>query len=153
MINAIAAYQPTKSVPDRQDLVRMQQQPVQAINELLTRVRAIDEIEDWHLVGDEGEPVFKNSWVNYVTGVNLCAFRKLSNGQVHIRGMVKSGSAANAIVFYLPTGYRPLIRHYVPSCSNNGASVSSVDTDGACRFTTNGSVVWSCFDSIYFWTD
>jgi hypothetical protein len=41
-IKAIAAYQPTKERPDRQDLVLLQQQSVQAINELLARVATLE---------------------------------------------------------------------------------------------------------------
>lgn len=79
--------------------------------------------EDWHYVGQAGEPAFENSWAA-ATGSYL-AFRIRESGVVDIQGHVDSGTKGTTI-FTLPTGYRP----------SSGASVS-----GVAGFVTSGSVV------------
>ena len=66
----------------------------------------------WHYVGDAGEPVFSNTWVNVDPAVSHVAaisqhlaFRIDNNHVVHIQGNVKSGTAQN--VFVLPAAYCP----------------------------------------------
>jgi hypothetical protein len=54
-------------------------------------------------------PTLTNSWVNYVTGGHRVAgYRKLKDGTVELRGLVKSGtSGAGTGIFTLPVGFRP----------------------------------------------
>ncbi len=73
-IKAIAAYQPTRSVPDKQDLVRMQMQPTQAINELLARVAVLER--------EASQNIIKIAWLSAT---------EVSNPQNFVQG---SGSTA-----------------------------------------------------------
>ncbi len=51
-------------------------------------------------------PSLSNSWVNYGGSYSTAGYYKDPLGIVHIRGMVKDGTADTA-VFTLPAGYRP----------------------------------------------
>jgi hypothetical protein len=51
-------------------------------------------------------PTLLNSWVNFGAPHMVAGYAKSSNGQVFVRGLVKSGSLGNA-AFTLPVGYRP----------------------------------------------
>lgn len=62
--------------------------------------------ENWHNVGATSEPAFQNSWVNNGGGFAAASFMKDYIGFVHLRGVVKSGTAGS-VVFSLPAGYRP----------------------------------------------
>ncbi len=61
--------------------------------------------EDWHYVGEAGEPAFANSWVNAGPGQQL-GFRIRESGIVDVQGVVKDGTV-DAAVFTLPSDYRP----------------------------------------------
>ena len=61
--------------------------------------------EDWHYVGEAGEPAFLNSWVNESTGYRL-AFRLRETGIGDIQGRIKGGTSGDPI-FQLPAAYRP----------------------------------------------
>lgn len=60
--------------------------------------------EDWHYVGEAGEPAFENSWANVSTAPKL-AFRLREAGVVDIQGTIEDGTSTT--VFTLPEGYRP----------------------------------------------
>lgn len=63
--------------------------------------------EDWHYVGEAGEPAFENSWANSgVVAVLPLSFRIRESGIVDIHGKVDGGTAGSTI-FTLPEGYRP----------------------------------------------
>lgn len=62
--------------------------------------------EAWHVVGATGEPAFTNAWVNFGAPHAVAAFYKDAFGVVHLKGLVKNGTAATSI-FTLPVGYRP----------------------------------------------
>ena len=60
--------------------------------------------DDWHVVGDAGEPAFQNSWVNFdAGGTREVSFTK-RNGFVSLRGVMKSGTV-NTTAFTLPAAY------------------------------------------------
>jgi hypothetical protein len=62
--------------------------------------------EDWHEIDAAGEPAFQNGWVNESPLNEVTAgFYADPYGQVHLKGMITSGS--NAPIFSLPVGYRP----------------------------------------------
>lgn len=72
--------------------------------------------EDWHYVGDPGEPAFETGWENYSASPveqsswSPCSFRKDPSGLVMLRGLVKNGTTGSGTttpVFTLPMGYRP----------------------------------------------
>ena len=66
--------------------------------------------EDWHYVGEAGEPAFGTSWSNAAADNNL-AFRIREAGVVDIQGYVENTAAPTAptsgSLFTLPAGYRP----------------------------------------------
>jgi len=66
-------------------------------------------IEDWHQVGNPGEPAFAGTWVNRTAGDYKVAFRKDPLGRVHIRGYAENPSmtTGGSVIFTLPVGYRP----------------------------------------------
>ena len=82
-------------------------------------------------------PTLQNSWVNYPsnTGPNYsqAGYFKDSNGIVHLRGLVRFGTAGAAI-FTLPAGYRPGGRSMFPSFT------ASPDTYGGVDVATSGQV-------------
>lgn len=82
--------------------------------------------EAWHEVGATGEPAFQNGWVNYDTtaGYNTTGFYKDSNGRVHLKGLLGSGTvstSATGIIFTLPAGYRPAKKEIQQPYSQNSA--------------------------------
>ena len=64
--------------------------------------------EDWHYVGEAGEPAFGTGWENNQSDYNL-AFRVREAGIVDIQGFIRvtSPPASTVDVFTLPVGYRP----------------------------------------------
>lgn len=48
---------------------------------------------------------FENSWVDYGSGFEPCAYRKIGD-EVFLKGLMKSGTVG-ASAFTLPPGYRP----------------------------------------------
>ena len=67
-------------------------------------------LDPWHYVGEENEPSFSNSWVNYDTtaGFTRAAFRINPFGMVTVRGRITGGSTPTSIIFNLPPDYRPV---------------------------------------------
>lgn len=117
--------------------------------------------EDWHLVGEEGEPAFENSWTNYTanpvagSGWSPCSFRKDPSGLVMLRGLVKSGSSAAATVFTLPKGYRPAnIPH--TGCVADGEVETTrcrIYSDGQVKFSSDASTSWTDMNGVTFYAD
>ncbi|MFC1781953.1 hypothetical protein ACFL02_00015 [Planctomycetota bacterium] len=62
-------------------------------------------------------PVFQNSWANYGVGYNLAGYFLDSQGVVHLRGLVTSGTIGLSI-FTLPAGYRPEFREMHAAVTN-----------------------------------
>lgn len=60
--------------------------------------------EDWHYVGDTGEPAFENDWVN-ASGLTSTAFRLREAGIVDLYVAAQDGTSPT--IFTLPEGYRP----------------------------------------------
>ena len=95
-------------------------------------------------------PTFTNSWVNYGGAYNVAGYRKDSEGWVHLRGLVKSGTDG-ASIFTLPAGYRPEYQELI--------QVISADASGRLDIHTNGNVTpqaastsptWISLDNIIF---
>lgn len=93
----------------------------------------LQDSETWHEVGSAGEPVFQNGWTNYGGDLAILAFRKLPTGEIHIKGVVKGGSA-NSVIFTLPSNYRPSERRIFPIDIAYGAH-------GRLTIRTNGEVL------------
>jgi len=86
-------------------------------------------------------PTLLNSWVNYGNGiVGDAGYYKDALGRVHIKGVIKDGTAtASTVLFQLPAGYRP--GHEV--VCNVRASNTTESAEGAARvdIETDGDVV------------
>lgn len=104
--------------------------------------------EDWHYVGEAGEPAFENSWAN-LSGWAATAFRARELGVVDVHVGVTGGSGP--AVFTLPAGYRPTVSTVVagltvlyadlsPVTDVNGGSVT-VEPDGTVSLTAVETVV------------
>lgn len=115
--------------------------------------------DDWNIVGDIGQPAYTNSWVAYGGAFAAPAFRKDSDGWVHLRGLAKSGTLGTAL-FTLPDGYRPIrdiyavamcdanVAAYVRVIASSGQVVvaSSTGTNGYASISNVKFPAWSTYD-------
>ena len=95
--------------------------------------------EDWHYVGEAGEPAFQGSWANF-SGTPALAFRIREAGIVDIQGQPRNTSDPTQTIFTLPVGYRPSSSLLIPIV---GDSVpGGVGSTQACLLAvlTNGNV-------------
>jgi hypothetical protein len=145
-IKTVSPYQPAKPIPDKADIVRMQQQPIQAINEILGRLADTG----WQYVGKPGQPIFQNGWAS-AFDYDL-AYRRTGD-RVYLRGIVAGGSAANAVVCTLPDGYRPTRLTYCPANTSIGASIALLKTNGELSMVSGGLVGGNYFEGVFFWID
>ncbi len=109
------------------------------------------ESEDWHEVGDGGEPAYQNGWVEYnATEYGGASFYKDASGVVYLRGLVKSGTV-NTTIFTLPTGYRPEMRLLcsVQSGSNTTGYRLDVMQTGEVK-QLSGSNTWISLANVSF---
>lgn len=67
--------------------------------------------EDWHYVGEAGEPGFSTPFENAGT-ISPTAFQLESAGEVRLYGAVLCNGTAASEVFTLPEGYRPATGRY-----------------------------------------
>lgn len=74
-------------------------------------------------------PTLTNSWVDYGSGWEGAAYCKDAFGVVHVRGLIKSGTAAS-VAFTLPSGYRPAGLRYFPSVANSAYGDVYVNSSG-----------------------
>lgn len=65
--------------------------------------------EQWHNVGDVGQPAFQNGFTNYGAPYAPARFYKDYTGHVLVRGTVKNAGSllGQQLIFSLPPGYRP----------------------------------------------
>lgn len=85
--------------------------------------------------------VFENSWVNYGSGFEEAAYRKIGD-RVQLRGLVKSGTVGAAI-FTLPVGFRPAGQNIFAIQANEigkRLDVSSIGGVSVVASATNGYV-------------
>lgn len=84
--------------------------------------------EDWHYVGEAGEPAFNSSWGNH-TARTMLAFRIRETGVVDIQGQIES-AGTSAHIFTLPVGYRPTGSGRIIVASNIGVAWLSISSTG-----------------------
>jgi len=94
--------------------------------------------EDFHNVGDTGEPPFQNGWHNFGGGFSRAGFFKDALNIVHLKGTLTGGVSAT-VAFTLPVGYRPTESLFVPIGSSGGVTTAS---DGLIR--SDGTVQVDC---------
>jgi len=75
---------------------------------------------------------FSNGWVNFGAAHATAAYMKDTDGRVHLKGLVKSGTATSGTpIFNLPVGYRPAeYSHLVNVNSEVQSHISVVGTSG-----------------------
>ena len=112
---------------------------------LTTQRLQVTEPEAWLV------PEFHTKWVTYNDEYEPPGFMKDSMGWVHMRGMIRGGSvAANAILFMLPEGYRPLGLKFLATVLAGGVTGGIyIYPDGAVKLW-RGSGVWLSLDSVHF---
>lgn len=93
-------------------------------------------------------PTLAGTWVSY-GAANTPGYFKDSEGVVHLRGLVKTGTI-NTTLFTLPAGYRPS-RTIVRATVSNGSTLGRLDirADGVVLPVT-GSNVWYSLDNVTF---
>jgi hypothetical protein len=81
--------------------------------------------EPTHILGQPGEPVFLNNWINSDT-VNFrpAGFFKDSFGVVHLQGMVEDGTSSQ--IFQLPAGYTSGKGQYFPASLPNDVAAGEI---------------------------
>lgn len=94
--------------------------------------------EDWHYVGEAGEPAFENSWANLGGGGTKMAFRIREAGVVDLAGIIDASAASGTVIFTLPVGYRPSEKTpgFAVLIHPSTADLLRVSTSGAVELNT-----------------
>jgi hypothetical protein len=74
-------------------------------------------------------PTFANGWVNFGAGTQVAGYTKDTNGWVHLRGTISTGTL-NTAAFVLPSGYRPAATRGFTGLSNGAFGQLNVDSSG-----------------------
>jgi hypothetical protein len=72
---------------------------------------------------------FQNGWVDYGAPWQVAGYRKLRNGNVEMRGLVKNGTHG-LVIFTLPVGYRPPNYLLKANINNNALGRLNIDNAG-----------------------
>ena len=99
--------------------------------------------------GINSYPQFQNSWVNFGAPYPSAGFYKDAYGIVRLQGVVKSGSSAAAVIFTLPSGYRPAANKLFATGANPIAQMQ-VDSSGNVSATNFGNTAATVLDGIQF---
>lgn len=96
-------------------------------------------------------PELLNGWTNYGEGYENLSFWKDKMGIVHVSGLIKSGAtAAETVIFNLPTGYRPAYNEKFFSVSVNDICIFDVCSNGDVIIKTNVKSGWVSLSGIAF---
>jgi len=71
----------------------------------------------------------ENSWVNYGSPHSTAQYFRDTQGIVHLKGLVKSGTI-NTAIFTLPAGYRPPAKHIYAVISADLLGKVTIDSAG-----------------------
>jgi hypothetical protein len=135
-------------------------------NQINLGKRELGREDGWHLVGSAGEPGFESNWQNMGGVYSPLAFRRDTEGKVHLRGQIKvsaaSGTPTGATIFTLPSGYRPSqafgpLQPLLGRVTGAGASwywyrTLSITTGGVVVMEPGYDVFFLTLDNISFWT-
>jgi hypothetical protein len=108
-------------------------------------------VENWHEVGEVGEPPFNASWQNFDSSHNSAGFYKDPFGVVHLKGLVKRvtpatagpvGCDLNERVFSLPSGYTPSTGR--TTIFTSAASLTSAGGETTLRVNVHNEAIWVC---------
>ena len=64
--------------------------------------------EDWHYVGEAGEPAFEGGWDNVGGTWPSMAFRLRAGGTVDLVAVIENTDGSPGVAVVFPTGYVPL---------------------------------------------
>jgi len=112
-------------------------------------------MDQWHNVGNAGEPAFQNGWVNYSGTIGQQArFRKYPDGKVRLAGIIKTG-ASGTIAFTLPVGYRPTASEVFFILAWTGTATLTIAADGTVTLANRDGAVatQAIIDGIEFDTE
>jgi hypothetical protein len=101
------------------------------------------------------EPTLLNGWENYGAGWTPASYGRDSQGFIHLRGLIKSGTVtASTVLFVLPTDFRPTLNAgpFI-TISNGAASRVDVLADGSVTIEGTTSNVYLSLNTIYFYAD
>lgn len=101
----------------------------------------------WVDVGSYG-----TNWATYDGTTYLAQYRKLPDGMVLLRGMVKKAAALGVpeTMFTLPAGYRPGKATPLPVASAAGYATVQVYGNGQVNLDSGGSATWVSLAAIAF---
>jgi len=92
----------------------------------------------------------QNGWVQYDGGYFDPKYYKDPHNVVHLRGMIKSGTAAaGTVLFTLPEGYRPQHKLLIDGISNDALSRIDIHPVGDVTVEV-GNTAWISLDGISF---
>jgi hypothetical protein len=93
-------------------------------------------------------PLLLNGWVNFAPTQTVGDFQwvrywKDASNQVHVQGLIKSGTL-NVPIFYLQPGFRPATRILFVSIASEAVARVDVNADGSVVQVTGsaGSNIW-----------
>ena len=78
-------------------------------------------------------PSLASGWANFGSGYQVAGYRKLANGDVELRGLIKSGTIYT--VFTLPAGYAPIAHEIITAASGTGTCQILILTSGIITVT------------------
>jgi len=98
-------------------------------------------------------PTLGNGWLAYGAPFEPPGYYKDSNGFVHLRGLIKSGTVGTGTtgtVWTMPAGYIPPYTHLTITAASGGAYTARVDVvnDGAVRVMALGTTATNAFVSL-----
>jgi hypothetical protein len=97
------------------------------------------------------EPTLLNGWENYGSGFSNIAYFKDEFDFVHLRGLIKSGTAAAGTdLFVLPNGYRPLENKFYPITNVFVFKTITVKSDGVVELSVAVDNAWVSLEGISF---
>lgn len=111
----------------------------------------------WTIVGGTGAPAFETGWTHYYSATQEpMGFRKLPDGTIKLKGLVKNAAAqaAGSIIFTLPAGYRPAhyMRMPVTTHTNTNGGTARVDIGvGGQVYYITGNVAEMDLSNIIFY--
>ena len=112
--------------------------------------------ESWRTIGAAGEPSYGNFWSAFGGVFGGAQYRKMANGDVELRGLVKGGrvgfDGASSAMFTLPAGYRPTQQLVLATSANNGAGRLDIYPNGNVS-AASGNNTFFTLSGIRFSTD
>lgn len=93
-----------------------------------------------------------NSWVFFGSPFSPPGYYKDPTGRVYLRGLVKNGVVATAVIAVMPAGFRPLNTTIIASVSNDLPCEIWIDSSGNVNAPAGGSTAWLALDGVSFAT-